>query len=323
MPAEKTPTVFEDDVEPEGSPAGDEIEDPAAEDQEIYDRRKSRVDELGVKGDLTDDEKNELKSLKKGLKTQDRMRRYYHGMKNANARAAELELRVRALEGSSGGQGDQAPAAPSLRENEMMEIGGKKYYTDAALRALIKAGRMTSDEAFDHQQARIEERLEERISKRAEERMKNVEEARIRQEDAEAAMRRYPRFNRDHPDFDPNDPQYLKAMHFWQKGFRHNPRGLTESLDAMEEAMGLKKKRPDLSEDLNVGLPGQAPSRRSSPGEKEVELSEDEKGIAIRTFTMGDVLNPKTGRPYTESEALEKAKRAKNARLERHREARR
>ena len=49
--------------------------------------------------------------------------------------------------------------------------------------------------------------------------------------------------------------------------------------------------------------------------EKKIELSDIEQENARRYYVLGNVINPKTGKHYTEQEALVKALDAKRKRL--------
>jgi hypothetical protein len=78
--------------------------------------------------------------------------------------------------------------------------------------------------------------------------------------------------------------------------------------------LGLSNKRPDMSEDFSLGQ-----NRGTTPltSDRDVALSPEEKEIAVRTYVMGGVMNPSTGRVYTEKEAIEKTLKAKQARTRR------
>ena len=70
----------------------------------------------------------------------------------------------------------------------------------------------------------------------------------------------------------------------------------------------------DRSDDLGVEGDDGAPARRGGQ-EKEVTLTSEEQDIAERTYCLGSVMNPKTGRQYTKQEAISKALAGKKSRL--------
>jgi len=79
-------------------------------------------------------------------------------------------------------------------------------------------------------------------------------------------------------------------------------------LEKAERILGINKGRPDVTDELNVPVGGR-------PLEKtpvdDVALSDYEKDSAEKQFCRGDVINPKTNRPYTKDEALVRALKAK------------
>lgn len=197
--------------------------------------------------------------------------------------------------------------------NDTVEFDGRKFYTDKALRSMIDAGELTAEEAYEHQQERIEAKVTERVIKRNIGNTKEEEERKTRAEDAEKIARDYPQFNPKHPDHDPEDPLFKKANELWMEGYHANPRGLSKAIERAKEILGYTKERPDLSDEFSVAR-SKSTVDRSIPST--VALTAEEKDFYVRMYVMGNIVNPKTNRTYTESEAIAKglAMKAKNAR---------
>lgn len=197
--------------------------------------------------------------------------------------------------------------------NDTVEFDGRKFYTDKALRSMLDAGELTAEEAYEHQQERIEAKVTERVIKRNIGNTKEEEERKTRAEDAEKIARDYPQFNPKHPDHDPEDPLFKKANELWMEGYHANPRGLSKAIERAKEILGYTKERPDLSDEFSVAR-SKSTVDRSIPST--VALTAEEKDFYVRMYVMGNIVNPKTNRTYTESEAIAKglAMKAKNAR---------
>lgn len=197
--------------------------------------------------------------------------------------------------------------------NDTVEFDGRKFYTDKALRSMVDAGELTAEEAYEHQQERIEAKVTERVIKRNIGNTKEEEERKTRAEDAEKIARDYPQFNPKHPDHDPEDPLFKKANELWMEGYHANPRGLSKAIERAKEILGYTKERPDLSDEFSVAR-SKSTVDRSIPST--VALTAEEKDFYVRMYVMGNIVNPKTNRTYTESEAIAKglSMKAKNAR---------
>lgn len=199
---------------------------------------------------------------------------------------------------------------PALKE-EIIVIAGKKYLSDRALMAQVKSGEITEDEAYAYQRKRDKEEIKEDLRKEREGEDKKSEDLRLRKEDSDKILRDYPRFSKKSPDFDPEDPLYKLSNELYTEAYAVNPRGLSLAIKRAKEILRISDQHIDRSEDFEVE--GSEPSERKLR-EKEVTLSEGEKEAAVRMYTRGDVINPKTNRPYTSNEALVKALNAKKAR---------
>ena len=66
--------------------------------------------------------------------------------------------------------------------------------------------------------------------------------------------------------------------------------------------------RPDVSHEQSVGRPGSS----TSSGREQVALTQTEQETAVRLYSS--IINPVTGKQYTEQEAINKALKVKKAR---------
>lgn len=203
-------------------------------------------------------------------------------------------------------------AAKTIKE-ETIDIAGKKYYTDEALMVMIQNKEITDTEAYSYQKKRDKEEIKADLRKEDEDRRRQDSDRDIRIRDAENVRKAYPHFSKDHKDFNPEDPLYKKAIELWSEGYNANPRGLTLSIKRAKEILRITDTIPDRTEDLNLESP--SASERGGEKGKEITLSEGEKDIAERMFTRGDIINPKTQKPYTVAEAHAKALEAKKRRM--------
>jgi trichohyalin len=196
-------------------------------------------------------------------------------------------------------------------KGEIVEIAGKKYFTDKALLSQIKAGEITEDEALSYQKKRDKEELKFEIKQEQETETKKKEADSIRGKDIEGILEKYPQFRKDHPDFNQEDPLYKLANEIYVEGYVSNPKGMSLAIKRAKEILRISDKEIDRSEDH--GMDSSNPPDRNS-NTKEITLTEDEKESAVRMYTRGDVMNPKTGRPYTVNEAIAKGLAAKKSR---------
>lgn len=272
------------------------------------------IDSLNKKTDKTEDESQKLDELK-----QERHSRYQaridkevsarkaleYEKEQEKKRAEELERRLAQIE-----EEKKKTITPSVKR-ETVEIGGKKFYTDDALVSMVQAGDITDAEAYRHQRER--ERAEDRdiIVRDYEQKKAADEQKKIQAEDVALVLSKHPEFDPKHPEFDPNNKLYKLASRLWAEGYASNPRGMSLAISVAEEMLGTNI-RPDVTDDLSV-TPNSAPASKKKSAD--VALTKEEEDIAVSMYTRGDVVNPTTGRPYTEAEALAKAKSAKARKL--------
>lgn len=206
---------------------------------------------------------------------------------------------------------EERTAAKTVKE-EFVEIAGKKYYTDDALTTMVQNKEITDTEAYAYQRKRDKEEIKNDLRKEREEHQRQENDKEIRMGDANEVRKQYPHFSKDHKDFNPEDPVYKKALEIWSEGYSANPRGLSLSIKRAKEILRIQDTAPDRSSEL--GIESSSAPERGGGREKEATLSEEEKEIAIKQWGRGDIINPKTGKAYTEAESIAKGLEAKKRR---------
>lgn len=280
---------------------------------------ESRIKELRKKTDKTPEEEKEFKDLKSHHRS--RLTEQLQEKDDARVREAERAARAeQALEDANrrlkelNESRDNRGRVDSASDEETIIINGKKFYTDEALNARVQAGKMTQAEAWKQQKSAIKEEAIAEIKGSA----PRDEAEKVRRETMDEVTREYPEFVNDkHPKHNPKDPLYVEANRLWTNGYCYNPRGMKLAIEDAKKNLGIGLKRPDLSEDLSVSR-NNTSSDSSSVKSKTIELTEIERDNAIRYWVGGQVSNPKTGRPYTQAEALQKAMDAKRKRQEQY-----
>ncbi len=171
---------------------------------------------------------------------------------------------------------------------------------------------MSQKQAWALQKEAIEERVIERIQGQ----VPKDEAAKKRTESLEYVKKEGYGWMLDDkdPKFNGNDPLYKEANRLWFNGYMHHPDGPRLALEDAKKNLNVGVKRADMSEEFGMAK-NNAASDSASGKAKKVELSEIETQNAIRYWVHGNVNNPKTGRSYTEAEALQKALEAKRKRF--------
>lgn len=200
----------------------------------------------------------------------------------------------------------------NLDKEETVTISGKKYFTDAALKAMVQAEELTAEKAWEYAKKRDKEETKAELLDEIDNRGKAKSEQAIRDEDIAEVMKEYPHFNNKHPDHDPSDPLYKLASEMWVDGYKYNPKGMTIAISKAKKILRLEEERPDVSNHHSVGK--SKVGVESAHSERTATLSPEEQDFAVRTYVMGNAINPETGRTYTEKEAILKATKAKAAR---------
>lgn len=278
---------------------------------EVEEKQEQRINELYEKKELTPEEQKEFNELKTERKNRYQKRldkktsealAAKHEAELAKQRADELEKRLKEVE-------ENKKRTVRVVE-ETVEIDGKHYPTDRALKSMVEAGEITDEEAWKRKDERDKEEIAYKVAEKNEQRRKQESEKETREEDLKTVLKQYPHFNKNHPDFDPEDPLYLEVNRLWNNGYKFNPRGLSESLRDARRILRINDEAPDVSDDLNL--------RSSTPPtgtkkDRESELSDAEKEYVVKLYS--NKINPKTGRTYTADEAVAKAKIAKEAQM--------
>ena len=287
--------------------------------EEQIKKDNERFQELNKKPEIehTTEEVKELGELKErhNTRAEKRIGELTWRSKQAEERVTELEEKLNKslteIEELKKLKTEQT-AAKTVKE-EFVEIAGKKYYTDEALIVMVQNKEITDAEAYSYQRKRDKEEIKDDLRKEHIEHQRQESDKDIRIKDAEDVRKQYPYFSKDNKDFNPEDPLYKKAIELWSEGYSANPKGLSLSIKRAKEILRITDTTPDRTGDLSLES-SSAPERGGEKG-KELTLSEDEKDIAERMFTRGDVINPKTQKPYTVAEAHVKALEAEKRRI--------
>ncbi len=290
-------------------------EDVLIEKDDDFKATESRIYELRKNEKRTPEEEAEFKELKKHHRgrieeqiSSERDKTRAEGERAARAEQALEDARNRLKELESRREVRSVDAG----NDETIVINGKTFYTDEALAARVAAGKMTQAEAWKLQKQAIKE---EAI-------------AEIRQEDPKKEWLKRRNESMDYvkkegygwmldakdPKHNPNDPLFKEANRLWMNGYENNPDGPRLALEDAKKNLGIGVKRADMTDDLSIAK-NNSSTEASSMKSKTIVLSDIEQQNAVRFYVQGNITNNKTGRPYTESEALQKAMEAKKKRL--------
>ncbi len=269
---------------------------------------EDQIGELLKTKERTPEQEKELSELKKKRQGRydERLRELTAAKHKEADRAARAEARAEELAKQLESRKSEQEFQPRGNVNrERTNINGKSFYTDKALQAMVQANEMSQDEAWQHQQERIEEKAVSRL--KTERQQEDAE--RSKQDEIKWALDKYPKFNPQHRDHNPNDPVFREATRLLNNGYR----SIKQAIEDAEEKLGKNGSRPDLSDELSVTQTNSASeaSRRA----KVAELSEDEIELAERLYVYGGRTNPKTGKIYTKKEAVQKAMEVKSTRV--------
>lgn len=281
----------------------EEVLDDNLEGQTVQDQ----INELKALETRTPEQEAELKKLKNQAAVDKRIgvevaKRH---QERERAERAEHELEQLRLQHTN-----TVEKKPALGQAETIMINNKQFYTDRGLVQLVQANQMSQEEAYEHQ----EERREEKAVARLKQDMQATSDQQIRNDTKEEVLREYPEFNPSHRDHNPNDPLFKEANELWQSGLHSNPRGLKIAIEKAKRILGKDVKRPDLSDELSVTR-NQEPATRQGEKSKKVMLTDAETEMAWSFYRTQK--NPKTGKSYTQTEAVQAAIKAKEIRQSR------
>lgn len=284
--------------------------------EEEIGKKETRLEELYEKDGKTEAEKEEIKSLKTEVKE---ARRIWHAEVANDAKIAKLRAKEAKDEAERFKTEKEELEKKSKVEKKavvgerVVEINGKQFYTNEALQEMIEAGKITVTEANSQAEERDEEKRYIRFKERSRQEEQQESFLKSQQEDWEKVKKDYPQFDKNHPKFDPDDPLYKEANDLFVSGFRAHPQGFSKSVEKAKKILGIGREKPDVTDELSVPTGGSAATRG---GYEDVKLTSYEEDMAKKQFCRGDVVNPKTNRPYTEDEAIAKALRNKKAMVE-------
>lgn len=278
---------------------------------------EKELKDLTGKTDVTPEEKEKLSTLKEERQTRyqkkiDKMHSENLAAKNRSAQL-EKELADQKAETERIRNENQAKAKPRIVE-DTVDIAGKKYYTDESLTSMVAAQDLTPQQAYQHQQARMKAEIKDETIRELKGEDEKVRLKKEFEEDKKNVLDKYPHFDPNNPDHDPEDQLYKLASELWVESYRNNSKGLSQAISRAKQILRMSDQRPDVSDDLSVGRT-RSSADITKQGEREVSLNADEKEAAIRMY--GGIINPATNRNYTDNEAIVKATKAKTARMKR------
>ena len=298
--------------------------DTIVTDEEQIQKDDQRFKEITEKpeAERTGDETKELGEIKErySKRVEQRIGKLTKAEKLASERAekaererAELQERLDKIEKEK----ESKPTDFIGDENETVTVGDKQFFTDAALWAKIKANKISQQQAEKH----AKERDKEEYVLEAMSRIKGQEEKesneRTRKEDIAKVLKEYPHFSKTHVDYNPDDPLLKLVDEIYTEAYAANPRGMSLAIKRAKQILGRTDAHVDRTDDLNIG-DGGVPKKGSPQKIDNVTLDEKEKNWAIQMYCRGDAINPRTGKPYTQAEALAKALAGKKKSIERY-----
>jgi len=297
--------------------------DTIVADKELLDPERikqddTRFEELKKKDAPTPEEQKELGEIKEryGKRMQKKIDKLHYEAKTAKEETEKERQRREELEQEVIELREKANTDRKIDidvSGQVVEIAGKKYYTDDALLAMINSKKITEADAVKYQKERDREETfvlwEERQKKKEQEK----EAVTTRKKDADWVNQNYPLFNKNNPDFNPEDPLYKQAVELYTEVYAARPDGLSLAIKRAKQILRIPDNQPDITNDLSLES-SETPPREKRGKEKEITLTEAEKEWGIRMYCRGDVINPKTKAPYTEQEAIAKTLEAKKRR---------
>ena len=288
-------------------------------DEKTEEQKEARFHELNKKQGRSPEEDQELGKLKDDYRVSAKQRidqitaekhRERIAREEAEKKAQELEERLAKLEEEKKATVNQP--TNNLISRNTIKVGNTSFYTDDTLVEMINNNEITQTQAWQHQQQRIKAEAAEEAYTRIKSEEKANEFKTVREKDFEKVLKKYPQLNIKDPKYNPDDMFTKTVARLWINGYSVNSDGLSRAVEDAEEYIKvIKGVNVDLSSDFSTTGSDRVGEREKTKKE-EVTLTEGEKEAALRMYR--DVKNQTTGRVYSEAEALEKAKRAKQAR---------
>jgi hypothetical protein len=272
----------------------------------------TEIDELNRKAQKTEEENSKLAELKK-----ERSSRYQLKIDHITSEKKEAEYKAqqareeadRIRQENETLRRENEEARKKVRpdvQGDFVDIDGQQYLTDRALRRKIESGELTETEAYELQESRKEAKITSGVSKNVLNALRGETQKTQAQQDMMEVLRENPTFNKSHPEFKADDPLYKETAELFAAGIP-----IKSALEKAKKIVGTTA-RVDNSDNLTVQT-----QKTSSPNntqrKAEVKLTDFEIDTAKRIWQ--DKKNPVTGRYYTQNEIIEKAKKAKEARV--------
>lgn len=265
---------------------------------------EDRLNELAENKERTEEENkefNDLRVQKDKQSTKARIDDLTWQAKSAQEKLAERDAEIERLRSES--EKKVEPAPQPLRK-EFISVGDKSFFTDDTLQRMVDSKEISLQQANAHRDERVEEVAADKAYRRLKGETEEQQKRSQLEQETREVFEKYPTWDSKDRGHNPNDPVYKTANELYQNGL-----SIKKAMQTAEKLHGVNKPRPDNSDNFSVNSP-------SAPNEakeiKEQPLTDDEKELAVRTWR--NVVNPKTGRVYTEKESILKHEEARRNR---------
>lgn len=282
--------------------------DPKNQNQVTDEQVEEQIKELHGKENKTQEDNDNLEGLKteKQTRFQKRIDKLTWESKSAQEELERERERAKDLEEKLNAK--PKTVEPARVVQDTVEIGGKAWDTDDTLISKIKANQMTDDEAFKYQTARNTAQITANVTANLKKEDEDTKFKTTQRNDYDKVMKEYPHFDTRHREFNPNDPLYKEANELYQDGLKFSADGMSKAITKAKRILGMTDTKIDNSKNTSMYSPS-APEKETKQA---APLTDDQKEFAVRTYR--DLKNPRTGRNYTESEAIEKHQKAQDDR---------
>jgi len=258
-----------------------------------------QITELSKKEDRTEEDNKKIEELKgeKQTRFQKRIDTLTYRSKSAEEKAEKLERELADVRASQ----QQVESTPKQVEvvKKTTEIDGQAYYTDTTLRQMIDANQISESEAYTHQQERNSAKAADDAYKKIKKEQVKEQTEKQKQSELLDVLKEYPEWDPKNPSHNPKDELMVEVTDLYNAGVP-----IKKALEKAKRIVGIKT---PIDNTDNVSLRGPAaPSDKTK--KQAVTFTEEQEDMAHRMWR--DKKNPATGRLYTRTEAVEKAKNA-------------
>ena len=274
---------------------------------------EKNISELSGKEERTEEENNQLDQAKqeKQSRYQERINKMTWEKKSAQEEAERAKKEVEDYKQRLEALETKQNAKPVNVIPQTVDIGGKTYYTDETLMSMRDNGDMTDQDAYKLQQQRVKAEIKDEVRQEFKQESQKSQKEQAKEQDIEKVLKAHPEFSTSHPNFNPENPLYKEASRIYNNGYNTSPEGMSKSIEEAKRILRIGE-NVDVSDDLSMRS-SSAPSKSSNEKKAEIVLSDDEKELAGRMYR--DQINPKTKQAYSQAEAEDKYKQARQRRV--------